>query len=79
VVDPVQLRLVDVFVQLLRQGMGGGSVVSERLLHDDPPRLCQAGSGQALDNRAEQEGWDLEVEHGILGAVGRFSDPLVGR
>ena len=38
-------------------------VVPERLLHHDPPRRRQAGLGQALDHRAEQERRDLQVEH----------------
>ena len=79
VVDPVQLGLVDVLVQFLGQGAGGGSVISERLLHHDPPRRGQASLGQALDDRAEQEGWDLQVEHRTVGALDRLGDPLVGR
>ena len=69
VVDPVQLRLVEELVQFLGQGAGGGSVAPERLLHHDAPRRGQAGSGQALDHRAEQERRDLKVEHRAAGAL----------
>ena len=36
VVDPIELRLVDRLVQLLREGMCVMPVVPERLLDDDP-------------------------------------------
>ena len=58
----VELRLVDVLMQLVGERTGGGLVVAERLLDDDPPGLRQAGLGQALDDRPEEERRDLEVE-----------------
>ena len=54
-------------------------VVSERLLHHDASRSRQTGLGQALDDRAEQERRDLQVEDGTLGALDRVADPLVRR
>ena len=47
VIDPVELRLVDVLVDLLRQRPRGGEIVAERLLHHDAARLGQAGVGTA--------------------------------
>ena len=62
VVDAVELRLVDVLVELGRQVAGRGQVVAERLLDHHPGALGQAGLGQPLDDGAEQERRDLEVE-----------------
>ena len=62
VVDPVQLRLVEVLVDLVVELAGRGEVVSERLLDDDARALGQPGLGQPLDHGAEQERRDLEVE-----------------
>ena len=62
VVDPVQLGLVDVLVDFRGQRARGGEVVAERLLHDHAPGLGQAGVGELLDHRPEQERRDLQVE-----------------
>src|SRR5438067_9592502 len=62
VVDPVKLRFVDVLMDLLRELPGGREVVTERLLDDDAPRLRHAGRGQPLDDLAEQERRDLQIE-----------------
>ena len=62
VVDPVELRLVEVLVDRLVELAGRGEVVPERLLDDDPRALGQAGLRQTLDHGAEQERRDLEVE-----------------
>ena len=64
VVDAVELRLVDERVQLRVQRARGGEVVAERLLDDDARVLGETGVGQALDDRAEERGRDLEVEDG---------------
>ena len=77
VVDPVDLRLVEVLVQLGRQGAGRGKVVTERLLHDDTRVRGQAGARQPLDDRPEQCGRDLQVVDGALGLTGGDSQPLV--
>ena len=79
VVDPVQLGLVEVLVKLVRERAGRLEVVAEGLLHDDPRILRQAGVGQPLDDPAEQEGRDLEVEDRCLGALDRLADTGVGR
>ena len=79
VVDPVELRLVDVLVQLGGQRARRVEVVAERLLDDHSPVLGQAGLGQAFDDRAEQEGRDLEVEDRGGGAADRVANALVGR
>ncbi len=79
VVDPVELRLVDVLVQLGGELVGGGEIVPERLLDDDARGLRQAGLGEPLDDPAEEERRDLEVEDRQLGAVDRLADALVGR
>ncbi len=52
--------------------------MAERLLDDDARVRRQPGLGQALDDRAEQERRDLEVEDRLLGALDRLGDPLVG-
>ena len=62
VVDPVQLRLVDERVQLGVERPGRLEIVPERLLDDDAGSLGQTGAGQPLDDGAEQERRDLEVE-----------------
>ena len=54
-------------------------VVAERLLDDDPRGLRQPGLGEALDDPAEEERRDLEVEDRRLGALDRLADALVGR
>ncbi len=62
VVDAEELGLVDVAVELAGQRARRGQVVAERLLHDDARLRRQAGLRQALDDGAEEERRDLEVE-----------------
>ena len=62
VVDPVELGLVEVLVDLLGERPGRGEVVAEGLLDHDARVLGQARIGQALDHHAEQRRRDLEVE-----------------
>jgi hypothetical protein len=78
VVDPVDLRLVEVLVQLAGELAGGCEVVAERLLDDDACVLGEARLREALDHGAEQERRDLEVEDRALGAVDRLGHGLVG-
>jgi hypothetical protein len=78
VVDPIELRLGDVAMYLLVEGTGGVEVVAEWLLHHDAGRVGQAGLSEPLDDRAEQEGWDLEVEDRMFGALDRRRHTLVG-
>ena len=77
-VDPVQLRLFDVLVQLGRQGLRRLDVVTERLLDDDTRRLGETGLGESLDDPPEQERRDLEIEDRMLGAADRLTHALVG-
>ena len=56
VVDPVQLRLVDVLVQLVGQLAGGGAVVAERLLDHDPRRLVSPASASPLTTVPNRNG-----------------------
>ena len=79
VVDPVELGLVDVLVEVGRERVGRLEVVSERLLDDDPRALRQAGVRQLLHDLSEEEGRDLEVEDGRRLAFDRRADPLVRR
>ena len=53
------------------------AVVAERLLDDDASVLRQPRLRQALDDGAEEERRDLEVEDRALGAVDRLGDALV--
>jgi hypothetical protein len=62
VVDAVELGLVQVLVDLVVELAGGGQVVAEGLLDDHARMLGQPRRGEALDDGAEQEGRDLEVE-----------------
>ena len=78
VVDPVDLRLVEVLVELVRRATGRGLVVTERLLDDHAGLVGETGLGEALDDGAEQERWDLQVEDRLLGALDRRADLLVG-
>ena len=75
VVDPVQLRLVDVAVDLDVERLRRGHVVAERLLDHDPRVLGQPGRREPADHGAEQEGRDLEVEDRRALAVERRRDP----
>src|SRR3954454_20049487 len=77
VVDPVELGLVDVLMEVGRERVGGLEVVAERLLDDDPRALRQAGVRQPLYDLSEEEGWDLEVEDGRRLAVDRRADAFV--
>ena len=79
VVDPTQLRLVDVLVQVGGQRPSRGEVVSERLLDHHPGRLRQARLREALDHGGEQEGRDLQVVNRVLEAPHGIGDPLIGR
>ena len=77
VVDPEELRLVDVAVQLGGERPRGLEVVAERLLDDDAGRARQPRLRQPLHDPAEQERRDLEVEDRQLGVPERVRDPLV--
>src|SRR6266496_808143 len=79
VIDPVELRLVDVLMELVRELDRRSTVVAKGLLDDDPRVLRQSGLRQALDDFAEEEWWDLEVEDRKLGSVDRLCDSLVRR
>ena len=79
VIDPVELRLVDVLMDLLVQGLGRLEVVSERLFDHDPRVLGKPGIGEALDHAPEQKGRDLEVEHGLGDLADRGRHLLEGR
>src|SRR5262249_58587901 len=76
-VDSVQLRLVDVLVELGGQSAGRLEVVPERLLDHDPRAARETCVGELLHDLAEQERRDLEVEDGRGRAVDRRADPLV--
>jgi hypothetical protein len=78
VVDPVELRLRHVLVQLRCERPRRHQVVAERLLDDDAGGLGQAGRGEPFYHRAEQEGRDLQIEDGELGAFHDVADPVVG-
>jgi len=77
-VDPVDLRLVEVFVKLIGELAGRRLVVPEGLLDHYPGVLRQSGVGQSFDHGPEQERRDLEVEDRVLGPVERLGDRLVG-
>ena len=62
VVDPEELRLVDVGVELVGERTCRREVVAERLLDDHPGGLRQPGLREPLHDPAEQERRDLEVE-----------------
>ena len=66
-------------MQLGGERARGLEVVAERLLDDDAGVLRQPGLGEPLDDPAEQEGRDLEVEDRRLGALDRVADAVVGR
>ena len=80
VVDPVELRLVDVPVQLRGERAGRLEVVAERLLdHDARVRRQRRHSASPLDDPAEEERRDLEVEDRRCGAADALRDRAVGR
>src|SRR5579862_3869715 len=79
VVDAIELRLVDVLVQLGGERAGGIEVVSERLLDDDPRRLRQPGPAQTLDDGREETGRCLEIEDRKLRLPDDLRQPLVRR
>ena len=78
VVDPVELGLVDVAVDLVVERAGGRDVVAEGLLDDHARVLGQPGLGESLDDGAEEEGRDLEVEDRALGIRDRSRHALEG-
>ena len=78
-IDPEELGLLHVLVQLLGQRPGRGVIVAERLLHHDPRGVRQPGLGKALDDRREQKRRDLEIEHRRRRALDRLTHARVGR
>jgi len=78
VVDAVELGLFDVLVHLVGERTGRLEVVAERLLDDDARPVGETRVGQALDDAAEQEGRDLEVEDRRVRVVDRGGQPLEG-
>ena len=56
VVDPVELRLVDVLVELLGELRRRCAIVAERLLDDDARVRRQAGLGEPLHHAPERNG-----------------------
>jgi hypothetical protein len=79
VVDPVELRFVDVRVQLVGKRTRRSEVVAERLLDDDPGVLRQSRLGQALDDPAEEERRNLEIEDRRRRALDRLCHAFVRR
>ena len=69
VVDPVELALVEVLVHLGRERARRLEVVAERLLDDDARVLGEAHAREPLDDGAEQERRDLEVEDRAAGVL----------
>ena len=78
VVDPVELRLVDVLVDLVVELPGRLEVVAKGLLDHDPSALRQPSLGQPLDDGAEEEGRYLEVEDRGARPLDLGSDALEG-
>src|SRR6476619_7265913 len=64
-------------MELVRKLPRRGAVVAERLLDDDASVLRQPRLRQALDDGAEEERRDLEVEDRALGTVDRLGYTLV--
>ncbi len=62
VVDPVELVLTDVLMDLRGKLAGGGEVVAEGLLDHHPRVLGQTGLGEPLDRHPEEGGRDLQIE-----------------
>ena len=79
VVDPEELRLVDVGVELVGERTRRLEVVAERLLDDDARGLRQPRLREPLHDPAEQERRDLEIEDRQARALDRLRDPPVGR
>ena len=79
VVDPQQLSLVDVLMELGRERPGGVEVVPERLLDDDAAGPDEPGLGEPLDGAAEEERRDLEVEDRVAHVPDRSADTLIRR
>ncbi len=77
VVDAVELRLVDVLVQLVGERARRLEVVPEGLLDHEPGALGEPRVGEPRDDLAEQERRDLEVEDGVLGAADGLRDAAV--
>jgi hypothetical protein len=77
VVDPVELVLGDVLMQLVGQRPGRGLVVAERLLDHHPRRRGQPGVGEAGHDLAEQERRDLQVEDRHVRAFDGVRHPAV--
>jgi hypothetical protein len=78
VIDPIQLVLIDVLVQLSRKRVRRCAVVAERLLDHHMSRLRQARLGKLLHDRPKQEWRNLQVEDRTLRTVDRITDPLIG-
>ena len=78
-VDPKELGLLHILVQLPGQLLGRGVIMAERLLHHDPRGVRQPGVGEAFDHRREQERRDLEIKHRSPRAVDRLTHAGVGR
>ena len=79
VVDPVELGLVHVAVELLRESPRRVAIVAERLLHHDPRGAGQPGLRQSPDDGREQGRRGLEVEHGRRGVPDGLPDARIGR
>ena len=79
VVDPVELLLAQVDLELGLQRARRLEVVPERLLDHDARALGQARAGQAVDHHPEQRRRDLEVEDRALLPIQRSRHALEGR
>ena len=79
VVDPVELALVEVLVHLGGERPRGLEVVAERLLDDDARVRGETGAGEPLDDRAEQERRDLEIEDRAPGVLEHAREALERR
>ena len=91
VVDPEDLRLVEDLVHLVVEGHGGREVGAERLLHDDPRPLDQAGLVELVDHverrlgrhrEVVQEAYvalDAELRRGLAHRVGQRVRPVALR
>ena len=78
VVDPEDLRLVDVAVQLGGERPSRLQIVAERLLDDDAGVFGETGIRKALHDHREQTGRNLQVEHRMLCTAERRADAGVG-